>query len=277
MNRARYKATCLNLGEMFESNTIQVQKLLPTGSSNLSYPEMSYTHWHSQQPNAEERKERLTSTCIAASGAREAESTVVIIESNGTGKSIHPSLTSSYRMPKYCSWWPVPTVFDKRSGGTRITDSGIFITSAVDEECDLDVSTVINPHIQHCDKYSKKGPCSVTPFVEKNPDNVALTSERKGSVLHSQNAKQATSSSSRRETTAKERQWLASLEADIKRTRQDFHEQAEVLKREIAKLEEYYEKDMKLLEEENNGENLSVMERRWGVPSNYQPTECGEE
>jgi hypothetical protein len=177
-------------------------------------------------------------------------------------------------MPKSCSRWPDPTIVDRRSARTGTTDLVMFIADAVDKGSD--VNTVHKYRMQCGSEDSEKGLGGVAPFVEKNSDDVASTLEWKGRILHSQKATQATTSSSRQQQTAEER-WHASLEIEIERIRGHYHEQERVLEREIVKLEQIYEWDVKQLEkEENDEENYSVADR-WEIQSDYQPTECGDD
>jgi hypothetical protein len=67
------------------------------------------------------------------------------------------------------------------------------------------------------------------------------------------------------------------LESDIGRIQQHYHEQEKKLEEEIVKLEQSYELHMKLLEEEENDEENYPIAERWEVPSDYQPTECGDD
>ena len=106
----------------------------------------------------------------------------------------------------------------------------------------------------HTHRDTKKGPLgSVAPFIERNPDS------------HRQ-----------RHTTAEER-WRASLEIEIERIRQHFHMQEGILEKEIMKLEQMYERDMKQLEKEEKDEEEYPV-AGWGeVQSDYEPTECGDD
>ncbi|KAI0280819.1 hypothetical protein BGY98DRAFT_1095305 [Russula aff. rugulosa BPL654] len=209
---------------------------------------MSYSH----RPKAEGHRERLINTSIAASGARDMESTKVM--SNETD----------------------PTIVDQRSARTGTTDLVMFIADAVDEDCDSDVSTVHKLRMQCGSEDLEKGLGGVAAFVERDSDDVAPTLEWRERILHSQRATQATTSSSRQQQTAEER-WHASLEIEIERIRGHYHEQERVLEREIVKLEQMYEWDVKQLEkEENDEENYSVADR-WEIQSDYQPTECGDD
>jgi hypothetical protein len=83
------EATYLKPTVMFGSKTIQVQNphFLST-VNNISHSKMSY----SRRSKAEGRRERLTNTTIAASGARDVEITDVM--ANETGEGVHPSSTS---------------------------------------------------------------------------------------------------------------------------------------------------------------------------------------
>ncbi|KAI0278120.1 hypothetical protein BGY98DRAFT_975495 [Russula aff. rugulosa BPL654] len=177
---------------------------------------------YSRRPKAEGRREKFTNTSIAASGARDMGSTKVML--NETDHA----------------------VVDQRSAETGTTDSEMFIADAVDKDCD---SYVI------ISEDSETRPGSVAPFIDRNPDNVMVAStlewRRRVLPVHSQRTAQATSS--RQQQTAEER-WSASLEIEIERIRRHFHEQEMVLEREIVKLEQMYEWDMKQLEEEENDE-----------------------
>ena len=88
---------------------------------------------------------------------------------------------------------------------------------------------------------------------------------------------QATAGISHRQTTAKECRWLASMEAESRQVRKKFHKQVEALRGQIAKLEECRKLDMEQLEKGNDEDDCPVVERRWDVPPDYQPTECGDE
>ena len=163
---------------------------------------------------------------------------------------------------------------DQRSAGTEPTDSEMFIADAVDEDCDLDVSTATSPRRQRGGGDSKKGLGGVAPFIERNPDNTALTLGWRGRVLHSQEATQVTSY--RQRYTAEER-WRASLELEIERIQQHYHEQERILEREVVKHEQRYELAIKQLEKEENEEGDYSAAKWWDVQSDYQPTECGNE
>ncbi len=148
----------------------------------------------------------------------------------------------------------------------------MFIADAVGEGCDSDKSTVTTPCMQQDSEDPEKGLGSVKPFIERNPDNMASTLEWRRRVLHSQDATQASTSSSRQQPTAKER-WQASLDSEIERTVKHYHAQEMILQRAITNLEQMRELDLKQLEDE---EDYYVP--GWGdVQSDYQPTECGNE
>jgi hypothetical protein len=154
----------------------------------------------------------------------------------------------------------------------------MFIADAVDKDCDSYVITVTNPCMQRSSEDSETGPGSVAPFMGRNPDNVMVAStlewRRRVLPVYSQRTAQATSS--RQQQTAEER-WSASLEVEIERIRRHFHEQEMVLEREIVKLEQMYEWDMKQLEQEENDEENYPVAGWWEDQSDYQPTECGND
>jgi hypothetical protein len=151
----------------------------------------------------------------------------------------------------------------------------MLIINAVDEDCDSDASKVKKLRMQRGSEDPEKGLGGVAPIFERNPDNVASTLEWRGRALHSQEATQATTSSSRQQKTAKER-WKASLDIEIGRTLQHYHAQELILRRAIANLEQMRESDLKQLEREKDGEDYYVP--GWGeVQSDYQPTEYGDE
>jgi hypothetical protein len=150
----------------------------------------------------------------------------------------------------------------------------MFIADAVDENSDLDASTGTSPCVQRGSGDSKKRLGSVTPFIGRNPYNVASTLGWRGRVIHSQEATQATSS--RRLPTAEER-WRASLEIEIKRIRQHYYEQEKILEREIVKHEQRYENAMRELEQEEEDDEDHPVAEWWEVQSDYQPTECGND
>jgi hypothetical protein len=151
----------------------------------------------------------------------------------------------------------------------------MFIADVVDEECDFDASALATHRVQRSYEHSEKGLGGVAPFIERNTDNVASTLEWRGSVLHSQEASQATTSSSRQQKTAKER-WQESLDNEVGRTLQQYRAQEMVLRKTIANLKKLCESDLKQLETEKDGEDYSVL--GWGeVQSDYEPTECGDE
>jgi len=150
----------------------------------------------------------------------------------------------------------------------------MFIADAIDEDSDSDAaSTAATYRMQRGSGDSEKRLGGVGPFIERNPDNLATTLEWRGRVLRSQETTQA--SSSRRQHTAKER-WRALLKIEIERIRKHYHEQEKVLEREVAKLEQSYEWEIKQLEKEEKDEVDSPVAEWWEVQSDYQPTECGD-
>ena len=170
-------------------------------------------------------------------------------------------------MPKSCSRWPDPTV-----------DSETFAANVVDEDCDSDTGTVPRLRMQRGAQDSEKGLGSVTPLIERIPDDVTSTLEWRRRVLLSQKAYQpATTGSFHQQQTAEER-WHTSLEIKIEQIRRDYREKERVLEREIVKLERRYEWVMEQLEREDDDdeEDYSVAER-WEVGSDYQRTECGDD
>ncbi|KAF8489377.1 hypothetical protein F5888DRAFT_1738804 [Russula emetica] len=215
------EATYLKSTVMFGSKTIQVQNPLLT-----SVP----LNW---------RRERLTNTSMAASGARDVESTEVVSNKTDT------------------------IVVDQRSARTGTTDSEMSIADVVDEDCDLDASTVTNTRMQRGSRYSEKGLGGVAPFIERNLGNVAPTLDWRGRVLHSQEATQATSS--RQQHTAEER------------IRQHYQKQEMILEGEIVKHVQRYELAIKQLEEWEKDEEDYPVPEWWEVQSDYQPTECGDD
>ena len=162
-------------------------------------------------------------------------------------------------MPKPCSRWINPTVVDQRSAGTETTDSNdsdIFNANTTDEDCDSDTGKITKPHMQCGNEDAERGLGGVTSFMETN--SVASTLKWREGVLHSQGATQVTTSSSRQQPTAKKR-WQALLDM--------------VLWGAIKNLEQKREYDLKQLKD---GEEYYIP--RWEeVPSDYQPTECGNE
>ena len=178
-------------------------------------------------------------------------------------------------MPNSCSRWPNSTVFDQKSAETGQTDSEMFIADVVDEDCDSDTSSP-NPHMLRGDEDSAKRLSSVAPFTERNPDKVASTLEWRERVLHSQEASQATTSSSRQWQTAEEHEGT-SLEIEIERIRRHYQKQEMVLEGEIVKLEQRYKSDMELLKKEENDEEDHSAAEWWEVQEDYQPTECGSD
>jgi hypothetical protein len=170
--------------------------------------------------------------------------------------------------------WPDTTMVDQRSAGTGTTDLEMFISEALEQDCDSDASTATT-RMQPGNGGSQKGLGSVAPFIERNPDNVASTLQRRGRALQSQQATQVIGSRRQRHTA--EERWRALLEKKIRRIRQHYKKQERILQSEIVKHEQRYEEAMKELErEEKDGEDYSVAEW-WEVQSDYQPTECGDE
>jgi hypothetical protein len=102
---------------------------------------------------------------------------------------------------------------------------------------------------------------------------VASTLEWRRSVLHSQEATQATSS--RQQHTAEER-WRASLVIEIERIRQYYREQEKILE-EIVKHQQRYKLAIEQLEKEEKDEEDYSVAGWWEVQSDYQPTECGND
>jgi hypothetical protein len=148
------------------------------------------------------------------------------------------------------------------------------IAGAVNEDCDSDASTVINPRMQRGSGNQEKGPSGVVPFIERNPDNVASTMEWTERVLHQQEATQTTSSC--QQHTAEER-WRASLETEIEGIRRHYHKQERFLEEEIVKHEERYKLAIEQLEKEEKDEEGYSVAEWWEVQSDYQPTECGDD
>jgi hypothetical protein len=143
----------------------------------------------------------------------------------------------------------------------------MFITDIVDEECDLDASVLTTHCVQRSDVHFERGLGGVVHFIESDPNNVASTLERRGRVLHSQEATGA--------RTAKEH-WKASLDIEIRRTLRHYHAHEMILWKAIANLEQRREWDLKQLEREEDGEGYYVP--GWEeVQSDYEPTECGNE
>jgi hypothetical protein len=124
----------------------------------------------------------------------------------------------------------------------------------VDEDCDSDAPPSMVTKDSHTHRDTKKGLLgSVASFIERNLD-----------------------SPRQRHTTAEER-WRASLEIEIERIRRHFHMQEGILEKEIVKLEQMYERDMKQLEKEEKDEEEYPV-AGWGeVQSDYEPTECGDD
>jgi hypothetical protein len=154
----------------------------------------------------------------------------------------------------------------------------MFIADYVDEDCDSDTVTSIIPKLrmQRGNEHSEKGLGDVTSVLERIPDDMVSTLEWRGKTLLSQKGYQATASSSRLQQTAEER-WRSSLETKIEQIRRGYQEQESILEREIVKLEQGYESVLEQLEkEENDGEYYSITER-WGIQSDYQPTEYGDD
>jgi hypothetical protein len=147
------------------------------------------------------------------------------------------------------------------------------IADVVNEDCDSDVSTVNDPHMQRGSGSSEKGPSDVAHFIERNPDNVASTLEWRERVLHSQEATQTTSS--RQQHTAEER-WLASLKTEIEEIRRHYQEQERIMEEEIVKHEERRKLAIEQLEKEEKDEEGYSVAEWWEVESDYQPTECGQ-
>ncbi|KAF8502703.1 hypothetical protein F5888DRAFT_1631805 [Russula emetica] len=205
---------------------------------------------YNRRPKADGRRERLTNTSIAASRARDVESTEVVSTKTDT------------------------IVVDQRSAGTGTTDSEMSIADAVDEDCDSDTSTATNIHMQRSSGNPEKGQCGAAPFIERNLGNVASTLDWRGRVLHSREATQATSS--RQQHTTEERK-LASLEIKIERIRQHCHKQEMILEGEIVKHKQRYELAIKQLEEWEKDEEDYPVPEWWEVQSDYQPTECGDD
>lgn len=73
----------------------------------------------------------------------------------------------------------------------------------------------------------------------------------------------------------REGRWRVKMDAEIKRIRQHYHQQEEVLEREIATLERKYECTIAQLEEGGQDEEPYFVDG-WEAQSDYQPTECGE-
>jgi hypothetical protein len=122
-----------------------------------------------------------------------------------------------------------------------------------------------------CGGDPEKGLGGVAPFIERNPDNVTSTLERRRRVPHSQEDTQATSS--RQQLTAEDRM-RALMETEIQRVRQHYHEQEKVLEREIVKHQQRYELVLKSMESWGEEDDYPVADW-WEVQSDYQPTECG--
>jgi hypothetical protein len=155
-----------------------------------------------------------------------------------------------------------------------MTDSGMSIADAVDEDRDSGASTATNPCMQRGSGDSEKGLCGVVPFIERNPDKVASTLEWRGRVLHSQEATQATNS--RQQHTAEER-WRASLKIEIERIRQHYREQESIIEEEVVKHEQRYKWAIEQLEKEEKDEEGYSVAQWWEVELDYQPTECGND
>ena len=79
---------------MSESKAIEVHSPPHFLSNVINLPPSKMSYIYNHQQDAEGCKERLTSTRIAVSGARDAESTEVIMVSNKTGEGIHVLLNS---------------------------------------------------------------------------------------------------------------------------------------------------------------------------------------
>ncbi|KAF8495799.1 hypothetical protein F5888DRAFT_1907745 [Russula emetica] len=205
---------------------------------------------YNRRPKAEGRRERLTNTGIAASRARDVESTEVVSNKTDT------------------------ILVDQRSAATGTTDSEMSIANADDEDCDSDASTAINYRMQRGSGDPEKGLGGVAPFIERNLGNVASTLDWRGRVLHSQEATQATSSSQQHTAEEKGR---ALLEIKIERIRQHYEKQKRILEGEIVKHEQRYELAIKQLEEEEKDEEDYPVPEWWEVQSDYQPTECGDD
>ena len=153
------------------------------------------------------------------------------------------------------------------------TDSEMYIADFADGECESAMRTFSNLHMPRGGTHPENGLVGIAPFIERNPrDYVSSTLEWRGKVLQSQQATLVATRRFRQQQTAKERQ-NESLENKIREIREDFRK--ERLEREIVKLKQRHEENMKQLEEEENGEGYFVSES-WEVQSDYQPTECGD-
>ena len=69
----------------------------------------------------------------------------------------------------------------------------------------------------------------------------------------------------------------ALLETEFERIRKHYLEQEKVLEREVAKLEQSYEWEIKQSEKEGKDEEDYPVAEWWDVQSDYQPTEYGND
>lgn len=142
-----------------------------------------------------------------------------------------------------------------------MTDSEVFISNVVDEDCDLHACTVTNPHIQRGSESSEEGLGGVPTFIER-------TLESRARVQGSQETTQDTASSRQQHTTEECRH--ASLE--IEQIQQRYQELEKILEDEIVKHKQRYKLMVEQLKEEEKDEKVDA-----GVQLDYQPTEYGDD
>jgi hypothetical protein len=143
-----------------------------------------------------------------------------------------------------------------------MADSEMFISNVVDEDCDSHASTITNPQIQRRSESPEKGLGGVPTFIER-------TLEWRARVQGSQETTQDTASTRQPQHTT-EGCRHASLE--IEQIQQRYQELERILEDEIVKHKQRY----KLIVERLKDEKVDTA-GRWGVQSDYQATECGND